>query len=137
MMIADKPQPESEELGGDPDRIFRAEEYRDGRGKMVTVQHWLDGVDPTYVGQATGTRKVRTPQGNVTQPVPFMFEIKAGTLEEAFAVYEAQAKARWPEIVAEIQKMEQMAANRIQLPGGIPPSRLNFVAPGGNGRRKR
>ena len=128
--------PEPDELGGDPDRIFRVEEYRDGRGKMVTVQHWLDGAEPTFVGQATGSRVVRTPHGKISQPVPFAFEIEAQTLTEAFAVYEAQAKAKWPEVVAEMQKMERMAANKIQVPSGIPASRLNFAAPGGNGRRK-
>jgi hypothetical protein len=119
----------------DPAGLYREEIYTDRRAGTIRrlTPVTVDGaVDPKRPVLFSGQTQLLTPAG----VLPLVFEIEAGTLEEALAKFPEGVNVALEQAIDEAREMRREAASRIVVPevgaGGIGPG----PGPGGPGGGK-
>ncbi len=113
------------EVSLDPAGLYREEIYTDRRAgtiRRLTPVTVNGSVDPQRPVLFSGQTQLLTPAG----VLPLVFEIEAGTLEEALAKFPEGVNAALEQAIDEAREMRREAASRIVVPevggGGIGPS---------------
>lgn len=108
----------------DPAGLYREEIYTDRRAGTIRrlTPVTVDGAtDPKRPVLFSGQTQLLTPAG----VLPLVFEIDAGTLEEALAKFPDGVNAALEQAIDEAREMRREAASRIVVPevggGGIGP----------------
>ncbi len=119
----------------DPAALYREEIYTDRRAGTIRrlTPVTVDGAtDPKRPVLFSGQTQLLTPAG----VLPLVFEIEAGTLEEALAKFPEGVHAALEQAIDEAREMRREASSRIVVPevgaGGIGPG----GAPAGGGKIK-
>lgn len=120
----------------DPAGLYREEIFTDRRAGTVRrlTPVTVDGAtDPKRPVLFSGQTQLLTPAG----VLPLVFEIEAGTLEEALAKFPDGVNAALEQAIEEAREMRRESASRIVVPevgaGGIGPGP---GAPAGGGKIK-
>ncbi|HEU5442753.1 MAG TPA: hypothetical protein VFU61_02945 [Steroidobacteraceae bacterium] len=120
----------------DPAGLYREEIFTDRRAGTVRrlTPVAVDGAtDPKRPVLFSGQTQLLTPAG----VLPLVFEIEAGTLEEALAKFPDGVNAALEQAIEEAREMRRESASRIVVPevgaGGIGPGP---GAPAGGGKIK-
>lgn len=108
----------------DPAGLYREEIYTDRRAGTIRrlTPVTVDGAtDPKRPVLFSGQTQLLTPAG----VLPLVFEIEAGTLEEALAKFPEGVNAALEQAIEEAREMRRESASRIVVPevgaGGIGP----------------
>ncbi|HEV2270529.1 MAG TPA: hypothetical protein VGR92_13805 [Steroidobacteraceae bacterium] len=122
----------------DPAGLYREEIYTDRRAGTIRrlTPVTVDGAtDPGRPVLFSGQTQLLTPAG----VLPLVFEIEAGTLEEALAKFPDGVNAALEQAIDEAREMRREAASRIVVPevggGGIGPG-PGAGGPAGGGKIK-
>ncbi|HEX5458404.1 MAG TPA: hypothetical protein VFX20_00370 [Steroidobacteraceae bacterium] len=122
----------------DPASLYREEIYTDRRAGTIRrlTPVTADGAtDPNRPVLFSGQTQLLTPAG----VLPLVFEIEAGTLEEALAKFPEGVNAALEQAIDEAREMRREAASRIVVPevgAGIGPGPGPSGAAGGGGKIK-
>jgi len=122
----------------DPAGLYREEIYTDRRAGTIRrlTPVTVDGAtDPDRPVLFSGQTQLLTPAG----VLPLVFEIEAGTLQEALAKFPEGVNAALEQAIDEAREMRREAASRIVVPevgAGIGPGPGAGGAAGGGGKIK-
>ena len=122
----------------DPAGLYREEIYTDRRAGTIRrlTPVTVDGAtDPDRPVLFSGQTQLLTPAG----VLPLVFEIEAGTLQEALAKFPEGVNVALEQAIDEAREMRREAASRIVVPevgAGIGPGPGAGGAAGGGGKIK-
>jgi hypothetical protein len=115
------------EIRLDSDNLYREETFTDRKVGVLRRLTPVKSDGSTDAGRPTlylGQTQLMTQMG----ALPISFEMQAGSMDEALALFPAAAKGAIEETMEELQQMRREAASSIIVPeGGVP----GMGAPGG------
>lgn len=127
------PEPDAPSAKMDPTGLWREETFTDRkvgtirRLSPVKADGSPDAARKTlYIGEA----QILTTAG----PLPISFEIRADSLEQAVAGYDATAQAAFEEAMEELQELRRRAASSLVIPpagANVQGGGLGGLGPGG------